>query len=83
MKQKGVTQYRLIQDGIVDTKTLDRLKKNENTTVVTLERICRALDCDISQVVKLEEDDSETGQTMKGTSSLGSYQSKHLENNKK
>ena len=54
MKRKGISQYRLIQDGIVDTRTLDRLKKNENTTVVTLERICRALDCDISQVVKLE-----------------------------
>ncbi len=59
MKRKKITQYRLIQDGILDNKTLDRLKKNENITVVTLERICRALDCDISQVVKLEPDEEE------------------------
>ena len=59
MKRKKITQYRLIQDGIPDNKTLDRLKKNENITVVTLERICRALDCDISQVVKLEPDEEE------------------------
>lgn len=61
MKRKKITQYRLIKEGIVDTKTLARLKKNENITVITLERICRALDCDISQVVKLEPDEEDGG----------------------
>ena len=53
MKRKGISQYRLIQDGIVDTRTLDRLKKNENTTVVTLERLCQILHCEVSDIVKL------------------------------
>ncbi len=86
MKRKGISQYRLIQDGIVDTRTLDRLKKNENTTVVTLERICRALDCDISQVVKLEEENSEVRQTLENSSarlSSGPENSVKTERNKK
>ena len=97
MKRKGISQYRLIQDGIVDTRTLDRLKKNENTTVVTLERICRALDCDISQVVKLEEssqaelteleeENSDVRQTLENSSarlSSGPKNSVKTERNKK
>ena len=39
MKQKGVTQYALIQAG-VDRRTLDWLKKNKNITMLTLEKLC-------------------------------------------
>lgn len=51
MKQKKVSQYRLLQEGI-DNKTLDSLKKNKNITLLTLERLCFILDCTPNEVVK-------------------------------
>lgn len=51
MKKKGISQYKLINEGI-DNKTLDSLKKGGNITMRTLENICRILDCNPNQVVK-------------------------------
>lgn len=51
MKVKGITQYALIQAGI-DRRTLDWLKKNKNITMLTLEKICVALDCSPNEVVR-------------------------------
>lgn len=51
MKAKGITQYALIQAGI-DRRTLDWLKKNKNITMLTLEKICVALDCSPNEVVR-------------------------------
>lgn len=50
MQKKGISQYRLLQAGI-DNKTLDGLKKNKNITLLTLEKICRILDCAPNDVV--------------------------------
>ena len=55
MEEKGVTQYRLIKSGI-DNKTLDSLKKNNNITLLTLEKLCRILDCTPNDVVKFTEE---------------------------
>ena len=50
MKQKGITQYRLLKSGI-DNKTLDAIKKGNNITMLTLEKICNILDCTPNDVV--------------------------------
>lgn len=50
MEKKNITQYHLIKQGI-DNKTLDSLKKNKNITLVTLEKLCRILDCEPNDVV--------------------------------
>ena len=55
MEEKGVTQYRLIKLGI-DNKTLDSLKKNNNITLLTLEKLCRILDCTPNDIVKFTEE---------------------------
>lgn len=54
MKQRGVTQYQLLQKGI-DNKTLDGLKKNQNITLRTLERLCRILDCTPNDIVEFTD----------------------------
>ena len=54
MRDKGVTQYRLLKSGI-DNKTLDSLKKNKNITLLTLEKICRILNCTPNDVVQFKE----------------------------
>ena len=56
MKNKKVSQYRLLQAGI-DNKTLDALKKENNITLLTLEKICKILDCTPNDVVGFTEDD--------------------------
>ena len=54
MKRKGVSQYRLLQEG-VDNKTLDSLKKNKNITMLTLEKICAIVGCQPGDVVRFIE----------------------------
>lgn len=51
MERKGVSQYQLLKSGI-DNKTLDSLKKNRNITVLTLEKLCRILDCTANDVIE-------------------------------
>lgn len=51
LKNKEVSQYRLLQAGI-DNKTLDRLKKNQNITLATLEKLCVVLDCSPNDIVE-------------------------------
>ena len=49
-----MTQYQLLKSG-VDNKTLDTLKKNKNITLVTLEKLCRILDCTPNDIVRFTE----------------------------
>ena len=52
MRTRGITQYMMLQDKILDNHTLDRLKKNMNITLITLERICTYLDCTPNDVIR-------------------------------
>lgn len=56
MKEKGITQYRLLKDEVVDNRTLDTLRKNGNITMLTLEKLCTALDCTPDSVVRFIPD---------------------------
>ena len=51
MKQREISQYRLLKSGI-DNKTLDAIKKGNNITLLTLEKICNVLDCTPNDVVR-------------------------------
>ena len=51
MQNRGVSQYQLLKAGI-DNKSLDSLKKNKNITMVTLEKLCRIIDCSPNDVVR-------------------------------
>ena len=55
MEEKGVSQYRLIKAG-VDNKTLDALKKGNNITLLTLEKICNILECTPNDVVQFKNE---------------------------
>lgn len=55
MKQKNISQYKLLQSGI-DNKTLDSLKKGKNITLLTLEKLCRILDCSPNDIIQFKED---------------------------
>ena len=53
MKEKSVSQYRLLNSGI-DNKTLDSLKKNKN---ITLEKLCDILSCTPNDIVQFRKTD--------------------------
>ena len=55
MKLRGITQYKLLQSGI-DNKTLDSLKKNKNITLLTLEKLCRILECMPNVFIRFTDD---------------------------
>lgn len=51
MERKGISQYRLLKEGI-DNKTLDAIKKGKNITLLTLEKLCTILDCTPNEVIR-------------------------------
>lgn len=53
MKRKGVSQYQLLKSGI-DNKTLDSLKKGKNVTLLTIEKLCRILNCTPNDIVEFK-----------------------------
>lgn len=55
MKKKDISQYYLLKNGI-DNKTLNRLKHNQNITVLTLLRLCVILDCTPNDILKLDKE---------------------------
>lgn len=55
MQRKKISQYSLLKAGI-DNKTLDGLKKGNNITLLTLEKICTVLDCTPNDVVRFIPD---------------------------
>ena len=55
MHEKGMSQYGLLKAGI-DNKTLDSIKKGNNITLLTLEKICNILDCTPNDVVRFAKE---------------------------
>jgi len=54
MKEKDISTYQLLKRGI-DNKTLNNLKHNKNITMLTAEKLCKILDCDIQDIVTFVE----------------------------
>ncbi len=50
MAEKGFSTYRLREMCGIDSKTIRRLKANENIETKTLDKLCRALDCSIEDI---------------------------------
>ena len=45
MKAKGMTTYQLREQCGIDSKTIRRLRANDNMETKTLNKLCAALDC--------------------------------------
>ncbi len=55
MKEKGVSQYKLIKEYKISTGQLDRLRKNENVNTYTLDQLCRILNCGLEDIAEYKE----------------------------
>jgi len=52
MREKGVSTYALREKHNIDTRTIRRLKANENTTTDTLNNLCDILNCKLSDIAE-------------------------------
>ena len=52
MEEKGVSTYTLREKCGIDSKTVRRLKANENIETKTLDKLCSALDCRIEDIAE-------------------------------
>jgi putative transcriptional regulator len=60
MKQKHLSQYRLIKDYEIDRAQLHRLRKNMIVKTITIDNLCRILDCNVEDIMEYVPDDPET-----------------------
>lgn len=59
MKEKGVSTYKLRETCGIDSKTVRRLRANENIETKTLDKLCSALDCKIEEIMEYVSEKAE------------------------
>ena len=52
LKERGISQYKLMKDYGVSAGQLDRLRKNSNINTYTLNQLCEILQCDLSDIAE-------------------------------
>lgn len=52
MKEKNVSTYVLREKCGIDSKTIRRLRANENIETKTLDKLCTALGCQLSDIAE-------------------------------
>lgn len=56
MKQQGVSTYQLREQCGIDSKTIRRLKANENIETKTLDKLCKALHCKLEDIAEFVDE---------------------------
>lgn len=54
--EKNVTEYYLIYKQGFSANTFYRMKKGEAISTKTIDALCYALDCDVSDIIKFEKE---------------------------
>ena len=55
-KKKGITTYVLREKCGIDSKTIRRLRANENIETKTLNKLCAVLECRLEDIAEYVED---------------------------
>lgn len=55
LKEKQVTQYQLINNHDIDRRLLSALRANRNITILSIEKLCKALQCTPNDIVEILE----------------------------
>ena len=56
MKQKNITQYKLIHEYGFSRGQLSRIKHNDNINTYTLNRLCEILECRLEDIAEYKQD---------------------------
>ena len=57
MREKGVSTYQLREKCSIDSKTVRRLRANDNMETKTLNKLCSALDCRLEDIAEYVPDE--------------------------
>ena len=57
MKEKGVSTYQLREKCGIDSKTIRRLRANDNMETKTLNKLCSVLNCRLEEIVEYVPDE--------------------------
>ena len=57
MEQKGVTTYKLREECGIDSKTVRRLRANDNMETKTLAKLCAVLNCRLEDIAEYVPDE--------------------------
>ena len=80
MKERGITQYDLYEHYEITRSLLDRLRKNKNIEIFTIDRLCSILHCDIEDIVEHIPDPDEMNNHPKENSEKNSSSSENKKN---
>ena len=58
LKEKGISQYKLIKDYGIDKAQLQRLRQNLVVKTLILNRLCQILNCRIEEIMEYVPDDN-------------------------
>ena len=58
MKRRGITQYDLYTRHNINRSVLDRLRRNKNLEVNTIDRLCNILNCRVEDIMEHFPDDN-------------------------
>lgn len=56
MKERDISQYKLIKEYKISNGQLDRLRKNGNVNTYTLNQLCKILNCRLEDIAEYKED---------------------------
>ena len=56
LKERNISQYKLIKEYKISTGQLDRLGKNGNVNTYTLNELCKILDCRLEDIAEYKKD---------------------------
>ena len=56
LKERGVSTYKLINQYNISRSLLDRLKHNKPISTVTIDDLCKILNCRVEDILSFESD---------------------------
>jgi len=57
MKERGISTYSLREKSGIDSKTVRRLRANDNMETKTLNKLCIALSCRLEDIAEFKEEE--------------------------
>lgn len=56
IKEKGISTYALIQKHNISSATINRLRKNQGISTLTINDLCKVLKCRVEEILEYKED---------------------------
>ena len=56
VQERGITYSQILEEANISGNILTRMRRNEYVSLESIEKICRALDCDINDILEFVAD---------------------------